>query len=558
MGKKVIIIGGVGGGATAAARLRRLSEDTEIIMFEKGEHISFANCGLPYYIGGVIEDREDLFVQTPGAMKKRFNIDVRVNSEVIRIDRATKNVVVKDLKTSDIYSETYDNIILSPGANPVKPPIPGVDSNRVFTVRNILDIDAIMNFINQNNPRHAVVVGGGFIGLEMVENLKHRGIDVTVVEMLNQVFKNIDYDMACIIHNHLMSKGINLQLNDGVRAFEDKGDRIDVILNSQKTIQADMVVMSIGVRPDIQLAQEAGLKIGKLGGIEVNEYMQTSDPDIYAVGDAVEKQDIVTDSYCLVPLAGPANRQGRIAANNIMGKEDKYNGVQGTSIIKVFDITVAQTGSNQEILKQGGKKYLSIFCEANSHAGYYPGASPLTIKLLFSPTGKILGAQIVGCDGVDKRIDVLASAIRFEKTVFDLQELELAYAPPYSSAKDPVNMAGYIASNVINGEVDVVQWNQVEDVDRDETVLLDVRKQYERENGFIEGAINIPLDEIRQRLDDIPRDKDIIVYCKTGLRSYIACKILQNNGFENVKNLTGGIDVYKNVKQAEERLRLQQ
>ncbi|MDD3840572.1 MAG: FAD-dependent oxidoreductase, partial [Clostridia bacterium] len=463
-----------------------------------------------------------------------------------------------DLKTSDIYSETYDNIILSPGANPVKPPIPGVDSNRVFTVRNIPDIDAIMNFINQNNPRHAVVVGGGFIGLEMVENLKHRGIDVTVVEMLNQVFKNIDYDMACIIHNHLMSKGINLQLNDGVRAFEDKGDRIDVILNSQKTIQADMVVMSIGVRPDIQLAQEAGLKIGKLGGIEVNEYMQTSDPDIYAVGDAVEKQDIVTDSYCLVPLAGPANRQGRIAANNIMGKEDKYNGVQGTSIIKVFDITVAQTGSNQEILKQGGKKYLSIFCEANSHAGYYPGASPLTIKLLFSPTGKILGAQIVGCDGVDKRIDVLASAIRFEKTVFDLQELELAYAPPYSSAKDPVNMAGYIASNVINGEVDVVQWNQVEDVDRDETVLLDVRKQYERENGFIEGAINIPLDEIRQRLDDIPRDKDIIVYCKTGLRSYIACKILQNNGFENVKNLTGGIDVYKNVKQAEERLRLQQ
>ncbi|MBP2073195.1 CoA-disulfide reductase [Thermoanaerobacterium butyriciformans] len=543
---KVVIVGGVAGGASAAARLRRLNEDAEIILFEKGEYISYANCGLPYYIGEVIKEREKLVVQTPEGMSKRFNIDIRTSSEVTKINPDEKIVVVHDIKNDRTYTESYDKLILSPGAEPIKPPMPGIDSKNIFTLRNIPDTFRIKDYVDYNNPKKAVVVGGGFIGLEVAENLKEVGLDVTVVELADHVMAPLDYEMASIVHQHLRDKGINLILKDGVKEFQHKDNSTTVVLNSGKTIDTDMVVLGIGVRPDIRLAKDAGLEIGERGGIKVNEYMQTSNPDIYAVGDAIEVKDYINGSNTLIPLAGPANKQGRIAADNICGRKSKYDGTQGTSVAKIFDLTVAATGNNETILKRAGIDYEKVIIHPNSHASYYPDALPMTIKLIFKKDdGKILGAQIVGFDGVDKRIDVIATAIRANMTVYDLEELELSYAPPYSSAKDPVNMAGFAASNILRGDISVFHWDEIEKIDMSKSVILDVRTDMEYQLGNIKGSINIPVDELRENLDKIPKDKDIYVYCQVGLRGYIACRILMQNGFKSVKNLSGGYKIYE-------------
>lgn len=546
MSKKVLIVGGVAGGASAAARLRRLDEEAQIIMFEKGEYISFANCGLPYHIGEVIKEREKLVVQTPEKMKERFNIDVRTLSEVKKIDRNNKKVEVYDYRTGNTYWENYDKLILSPGAEPVKPKIPGIDSPRVFTLRNIPDTYRIKDFVDKNNPKRAIVVGAGFIGLEVAENLHLRGVKVTVVELADHVIGPLDYEMAAIVHQHMKAKEVEFYLKDGVIAFFDDENCINVNLTSGRTLKADMVILGIGVKPETLLAREAGLEIGETGGILADKQMKTSDPDIYAVGDAVEVRDFILGKPALIPLAGPANKQGRIAADNICGREDSYGGTQGTSIVKVFDITVAITGANERFLKRYGVQYQKSFTHSGSHAGYYPGAIPMAIKLLFEkPTGKILGAQIVGYEGVDKRIDVISTAIRAGMTVHDLEKLELAYAPPYSSAKDPVNIAGYVASNILKGDVNIFHWDEVSSIDLSRSVLIDVRDKMEYEIGTIKNAINIPVNEIRKRLDEIPKDKDIYVFCQVGLRGYIACRILMQNGYKNVYNLSGGYKTYE-------------
>ncbi|MDE4543237.1 CoA-disulfide reductase [Thermoanaerobacterium sp. R66] len=543
---KVVIVGGVAGGASAAARLRRLDEDAEIILFEKGEYISYANCGLPYYIGEVIKEREKLVVQTPEAMSKRFKIDIRTLSEVTKINPDEKTVVVHDIKNDRTYTESYDKLILSPGAEPIKPPMPGIDGKNIFTLRTIPDTFKIKDYVDNNKPKKAVVVGGGFIGLEVAENLKETGLDVTVVELADHVMAPLDYEMAAIVHQRLKDKGVNLILKDGVKEFHHKEGITTVVLNSGNTLITDMVVLGIGVRPDIKLAKDAGLEIGERGGIKVNEYMQTSNPDIYAVGDAIEVKDYINGSNTLIPLAGPANKQGRIAADNICGRKSKYDGTQGTSVAKIFDLTVAATGNNETILKRAGIDYEKVIIHPNSHASYYPDALPMTIKLIFKKDdGKILGAQIVGFDGVDKRIDVIATAIRSNMTVYDLEELELAYAPPYSSAKDPVNMAGFAASNILKGDISVFHWDEVEKIDMSKSVILDVRTDLEYQLGNIRGSINIPVDELRDNLHKIPKDKDIYVYCQVGLRGYIACRILMQNGFKSVKNLSGGYKIYE-------------
>ncbi|WP_427339921.1 CoA-disulfide reductase [Caloranaerobacter sp. DY30410] len=548
MSKKVLIVGGVAGGASTAARLRRLDETAEIIMFEKGEHISFANCGLPYYIGGTIEQRDALLVQTPEKMKSRFNIDVRVKNEVLSIDREKKEVKVKDLNSGKVYKESYDYLVLSPGASPIKPPIPGIDSPNIFTLRNIPDTDAIKEYIDNKKPKRAVVVGGGFIGIEMAENLYDRGLEVSIVEMADQVMGPIDFDMAQIVHQHIRSKNVKLYLKDGVKEFEYKDGVTKVTLQSGKTLDADIVILAIGVRPDSKLAIDCGLEVNQRGGIIVDEYLRTSDKNIFAIGDAIEVVDFVNGSKTMIPLAGPANKQGRIVANNIAGRSEKYKGTQGTSIAKVFDLTVASTGNNEKILNRMGKKYGKDYkialIHSKSHAGYYPGAIPMTIKLIFNLKGKILGAQIVGYDGVDKRIDVIASAIRFGGTIYDLKELELAYAPPYSSAKDPVNMVGFTAENILKRDVDVIMCNELEKLDKNEVIILDVRDEIERELGYIEGSINIPLDELRDRLNELDKEKLIITYCAIGLRGYLAARILKQNGFKKVKNLSGGYTTY--------------
>lgn len=547
MSKKIVIVGGVAGGASTAARLRRLDEEAEIVVFEKGEYISFANCGLPYHIGEVIEDRERLLVQTPESMKARFNISCKIKNEVIAIDRERKEVRVKDLEKDKTFSESYDYLILSPGASPIKPPLEGINNPNVFTLRNIPDTDEIKEFIDKRKPERAVVVGGGFIGLEMVENLHARGIDVSLVEMADQVLPPIDYEMAAMVHNHLRMKGIHLYLGDGVAGIKEENDGTKVILQSGTGIDTDMVILAIGVRPETKLAEEAGLEIGSTGGIKVNEYLQTSDENIYALGDAIEVTDYVTGEPALIPLAGPANKQGRIVANNIAGRKEKYQGTQGTSIAKIFDLAVGSTGVNEKRLKKAGLDYQVSYTNSNNHAGYYPGAKPMFIKILFTPDeGKLLGAQIVGHEGVDKRIDVFATAIRQGLTVFDLQELELAYAPPFGSAKDPVNMAGFTAGNILKGIVKPIQWHEIDDLDQD-TIILDVRQEIETKLGKIEGSINIPLNSLRDRLAELDKDKEIVVYCAIGLRGYIACRILMQNGFEKVKNLAGGYKLYKAV-----------
>ncbi|MDR7001112.1 CoA-disulfide reductase [Neobacillus niacini] len=546
MAQKVIIIGGVAGGATAAARLRRVSEDTEIILVERGEHISFANCGLPYYIGETIKDRSKLLVQTVKGMKDRFNLDIRILSEALSINPENKTVTIKNLQNGEVYEESYDKLLLSPGARPIVPAIPGLNENQtLFTLRNIPDTDKIKNYVDSHNPKKAVVIGGGFIGIEMAENLVDRGIEVTIIEMANQIMAPIDFEMASILHTHLKEKSVKLILENGVESFADNGKK--VILSDGTDIETDMTILSIGVRPENELAKTAGLKLGERGGIAVNEFLQTSNGDIYAVGDTVEVVDYISGTKTMIPLAGPANRQGRIAANNMMGKKEKYQGTLGTSIAKVFDLTVAATGNNEKILKRLSISYEVIHIHPSSHAGYYPGAAPIALKLIFDKeTGKIFGAQAIGADGVDKRIDVIATAIKGGLTVEDLTNLELSYAPPYSSAKDPVNMAGYVASNILEGALETIQWHEVDKIVAEGGLLIDVREAMEREFGFIEGSIHIPLNELRDRLKELPKEQTIYVSCQVGLRGYLASRILKINGFQ-VKNVDGGWKTYSSV-----------
>ncbi|MBI9017485.1 MAG: FAD-dependent oxidoreductase [Phycisphaerae bacterium] len=542
--KRIIIIGGVAGGASTAARARRLNEDTEIILIERGEHISFANCGLPYHIGGEITDRSRLLVQTPESMRQRFNIDVRTQCEAISIDRSAKQVTLRDLVKKTEYTESYDTLVLSPGAEPIKPPMTGIDSKAVFTLRNIPDMDAIKKEVDAKNCKHAVVVGGGYIGLEMAEALNHRNVKVSLIELAPQVMGTVDPEIAQPLHHELKAHGIDLHLNISLDAVIDNNDSVTVQLSDGQKITTDMVVMAIGVKPEVKLAKEANLTLGPRGGIAVNDQMQTSDENIYAVGDAIEVVDFVSGTPALIPLAGPANRQGRIAADNIFGQKSSYHKTQGTAICKVFDLSVACTGLNEKMLKRLNIPHEKIYVHPANHASYYPGASQMTVKLLFDPKdGKILGAQAVGTKGIDKRIDVLAVAIRAGLTVFDLQDLELCYAPPYGSAKDPVNYAGFIAANVIKGDTNICH---VEDVinPKDNQLLLDVRTEAEVSTGTIPGSKHIPVDDLRSKLSNLPRDKEILVFCQVGLRGYIACRILQQNGF-NTKNLTGGYKTYK-------------
>lgn len=542
---KHVIVGGVAGGATAAARIRRIDESAEIILLEKGKHISYANCGLPYYIGGEIEDREKLFLQTPQSFGTRFKVDVRVENEVVSIDKDKKEVLIRR-GDSSTYTESYDRLLLSPGASPVRPPIKGIDSEGIFTLRNVTDTDKIKHYITSRKIQNAVVVGAGFIGLEMAENLHHAGAEVTIVEMNNQVMTPVDFSMAAHVHQHLIQKNINLYLEIGAERFERRGDKIDVYLTNKEVITTDIVILSIGVRPDIQLAKTTDIKIGETGGIWVDEYLQTSVKDIYAVGDAIEFPHPITGKPWLNYLANPANRQGRIVADNmVFGNKYKYEGAIGTSIAKVFDMTVASTGLAGKKLKQLGIPYISSTTHSNSHAGYYPNALPLSIKLMFSPEdGRILGASVVGYDGVDKRIDQIALLIKKQGTINDLIELEHAYAPPYSSAKDPIAIAGYVASNILNGIMPIITWRDISHLARETSVLIDVRTNSEYEMGTIRGALNIPVDELRERLDEIPKNKDIIIFCQIGLRGYLAHKILTQNGFKNVKNLSGGYKTY--------------
>lgn len=547
MSKKVVIVGGVAGGASTAARLRRVDEQAEIILLERGEHISFANCGLPYHIGGVIAERSKLLVQTAEAMKKRFRIDVRTFNEAVAIDREKKTVQIKNIQTGTVYEESYDVLVLSPGANPIKPPIPGIDHANIFTLRNIPDTDRVKSFVDTHHPQSAVVIGGGFIGIEMAENLHHRGLNVTLVEAADQVLAPVDYEMAAIVHEHIRSKQVNLVVKDGVKAFDDLAGQVKVTLQSGTEVVADLVILAIGVRPETALAKSCGLELGERGGIRVNESLQTSDPSIYAIGDAIEVVDFITGKHGLIPLAGPANKMGRIVANNIAGRPETYKKTQGTAIVKVFDLTVASSGANEKTLKREGIPYLASITHSGSHAGYYPGAIPMTLKILFTPEGRLLGAQAVGYNGVDKRMDVLATCIRLGCSVFDLQDLELSYAPPFSSAKDPVNMAGYAAGNILHGDTDVIQWYDVPQIDLTQSLLVDVRTKMEWDMGFIPGAIHIPVDDLRNRLGELPKDKEIIVYCQVGLRGYLATRILRQNGFTRVKNLSGGWKTYSPI-----------
>ncbi len=542
---KVLVVGGVAGGASAAARLRRLDENAEIIILERGEHISFANCGLPYYIGEVIKKQDNLVIQSPENMKKRFNIGVKILNEVKNIDTEKKHVEVYDIKNNKNYRESYDKLILSPGAVPIKPPIKGFNSPNVFTLRDIPDTLAIKNFVDEHNPKSAVVVGAGFIGMELVENLHRRGIAITIVELAEQVLAPLDSEMASLIHQHLKEKKVEFYLNDEVKEVEHRKEFSLVKLGSGREIKTDMGLIGIGVRPEVTLAKGAGLEIGERGGIKVDRTLKTSHPDIYAVGDAIEVVDYINGNPTLIPLAGPANKQGRIVANNICGIVEEYEGTLGTSILKVFDMVVASTGNNEKLLKRFGIPYEKSFTHSASHSEYYPGAQVISIKLLFSPdNGRILGAQIVGYEGVDKRIDVLATAIRARMTVYDLEKLELAYAPPYSSAKDPINMAGYVASNILKGDHAIIHWNKLKKINKQKTILVDVRHPYEFKRGTIEGAINIPVDNLRNRINEIPKDKNVIIFCKQGLRGYIAYKILKQKGFKNIKNLSGGYLTY--------------
>lgn len=542
---KVVIVGGVAGGASAAARLRRLDEKAEIVMLERGPYISFANCGLPYYIGGEIKKKSALTLQTPQSFKSRFNVDVRVNSEVTAIHTAEKTVTVRTAEGE--YEESYDKLILSPGAAPIVPPLPGVDNERVFTLRNIPDTEKIREYVEEEFPDSAVVIGGGYIGVEMAENLKKSGVETTIVELSDHLIAPLDYDMACEVHQYARSQGLNLVLNNGVTAIEEKGGKLCVKLSNSE-LETDMVILSVGVRPDTALAKDAGLALNARGAILTDAHMLTSNPDIYAVGDAVEITDFVTKQKGYIPLAGPANKQGRIAADNLCGIPSEYKQTQGSSVLKLFDMTIAMTGVNERTAKAAGLHYDRMYTYNQSHASYYPGGHGISMKVIYEKgTGRLLGAQLVGYDGVDKRCDVLAVAIRAGLTASDLTELELCYAPPFGSAKDPVNYAGYAIENVLTGKIKTFHWDEVASLPRDGSVtLLDVRTAAERANGCIDGFIGIPVDELREHIGELDPKKPIYVHCQSGLRSYIACRILAGYGFD-CYNLTGGWRFYNLV-----------
>lgn len=534
---KILIVGGVAGGASAAARARRLSEDAEIILFERGEHISFANCGLPYFIGNIIDEREKLLVTTPDVMKSKFNIDVRVFNEVVSINRDKKEVSVKNLLTNEEYVESYDQLILSPGASAVKPPIKGIDTPGIFSLRNIEDMDRIKAAANGKSS--ALVVGGGYIGLEMTESLAHAGMKVTLVELADQVMGPADKEMASMLHSELQMQGVELKLGQSVNAFEKSEDKIRVSISSGEKVLVDLVIMAIGVRPENKLAKDAGLEIGVTGGIKVDSRMQTSDETIYAVGDAVEVRDLMTGKPALIPLAGPANRQGRIAADNIMGLHREYRDTQGSAVCKVFDLTFAMTGLSEKQAVKNAVRYDKIYVHPASHATYYPGATSISLKMIFDPdTGRVLGAQAIGLDGVEKRIDVMAVAIRAGMTVYDLEELELCYAPPYGSAKDPVNYAGFVAANLLREHARHFHVADLTNLKSGQKII-DVRSPEEVMAGAIPGAVNIPLPDIRSRIGEFSRDKEYLIYCQAGLRGYLACRILNQKGF-SATNLDGG------------------
>lgn len=545
---KVVIVGGVAGGATAAARLRRLDETAEIVVFERSGFVSYANCGLPYYIGGVIEDQEELTLQTPESFYERFRVQMKVRHEVTAIDRSAKTVTVRNLATGEVFQESYDKLLLAPGARPTQPALPGVGLDRLFTLRTVEDTLRIRRFVDTQHPKSVVLAGGGFIGLELAENLRERELDVTIVQRPKQLMTPFDADMASLIHREVRAHGVRLALGHTVEGFSESEGGVQVLLKDEQPLQADMVILAIGVTPDSRLAAEAGLELGLKGSILVNDRMQTSDPDIYAVGDAVQVNHFVTGQPALIALAGPANKQGRIAADNMAGGDSRYKGSQGSSVLKIFDLTAAATGLNETAARRAGLDVEAVVLSPMNHAGYYPGGRVMTMKVLFERrTGKLLGAQIVGSDGVDKRIDVLATAIRAGMTAADLTELDLAYAPPYSSAKDPVNMAGYMMENLLTGKVKQFRLDELATLPRDGSVtLLDTRTTGEYSRGHADGFINLPLDELRNRLSELDPAKPVYVMCQSGLRSYLACRILTQHGF-TCYNFAGGYRFYEAV-----------
>ncbi len=556
--KRILVVGGVAGGASCAARARRLSETAEIIMFDRGEYVSFANCGLPYYVGDVIKKEKRLLMATPELFRKRFEIDVRLHSDVLAIDRENNRIQVKDLRSGETYPESYDALVLSPGAKPIKPQMSGIDLPGIFSLRTIPDSRQIKAWITQQKARHAVVVGGGYIGMEMTENLLKLGLAVTIVEMQNQVMPLMDPEMVTPIQNELLKHRVVLRLNETVVGFAGSSDHaLSVELNSGRIEKTDLVILAIGVRPEIQLAQTAGLAIGQRGGIRVDEHMQTSDEKIWAVGDAVEVKDVVTGQWGVIPLAGPANRQGRIAADVIMGRDAKFRGVQGTSVVGILDLVVAFTGPSEKTLTRMGlwdasAPYEKIYLHPGDHAGYYPGSNPIALKLIFDrKDGRIISAQAVGKEGVEKRIDVISMAIQQNATVFDLEEAELCYAPQFGSAKDPVNLAGMIAANALRGDVDIVHW---EKLDKDRVFMLDVRDPVEFKKGYIEGAVNIPLNDLRQRMAEVPKDQEVWSYCLVGQRSYYAVRALSQYGYD-IKSLSGGYQTYLSANALDSKLR---
>lgn len=543
---KIVIIGGVAGGATAAARLRRLSETNEIIIFEKGEHVSFANCGLPYHIGGVIADRSKLVLHTPTSLKTRFNLDVRVFNKVVKINKEAKTVEVQNIITQEIYTESYDTLVLSPGAEPFRPNISGIDSDKIMTLRNVADMDKII--AKTKDLKNIAVVGGGFIGLEVAENLIEKGLNTTIIELGNQVMAPVDYEFAKMVQHHAHTKNLNILVNTSVEAFEEKENEIELLLNNGKTILVDAVVLAIGVKPENELAKSAGLDLGVTGGIAVNEFMQTSDPNIYAAGDAVEVSHFINQTKVLIPLAWPANRQGRIVADNITrGNKIAYKGTLGTSIIKIFDLTVGATGLNEKLLKRYNIPYRTVTVTRANHASYYPGATNIIMKINFGEDGRIYGVQALGQEGVDKRIDVIAAAIKGNLTIYDLQEIEVAYAPPYNSAKDPVNILGYVAENMLNDDVRFINYDELDNyLLTENAILIDVRTKTEFENGAIPNAINMDVDTFRDNLDFFDKNKKYVIYCQVGLRGYLAQRILRNHNINSV-NLNGGYGLWKPI-----------
>ena len=552
--EKTLIIGGIAGGATTAARLRRRNENMEIIIFEKGDYISYANCGLPYYIGDIIKNRDALLLQTPQAMKNKFNIDVRVASEVIKILPKENKIIVKDLKTKEEYKESYDNLVIATGSSPIKPPIKGIENENIFVLWTVNDTDNIKKYIYEKKPKSVSIIGGGFIGLEMAENLHKLGLDVSLIEMQDQVMAPVDKEMANLIHENMVNNNINLILGDGVKEFHNKNGKTEIELNSGKNILTDMVILSIGIKPNSQIAADANIELNERKGIVVNEYLQTSVKNIYAVGDVIGVENYVTKQKTMIPLAGPANKQARILADNICGDNKKYNGSLGTSIAKVFDLDVASVGINEKQLKNigkiKGKDYFTAIINQKSHAGYYPNAKQITLKIIFDKNGKIYGGQIIGEEGVDKRIDTLATTIKLNGTIYDLEELELAYAPPFSSAKDPINMLGFVAENIIRGFVKFIEWNELDEIidnNKSDYIILDVTEDFEREAFSIPNSYHIPLGQLHKRLNELDKNKTIIPYCAIGVRSYNAARILMQNGFENVYVLSGGTSFYKSM-----------